>query len=57
MMTMTARSEVDDVYYYDTTAATAAETVVQQQHSSRLEVELEIKRGGRHLLTGRWVGR
>jgi len=42
---MTARSEVDDEYHYIDTAA-----MVAQQ--SRFEVELEIKRGGRHLLTG-----
>ena len=43
MMTMTARSEVDDAYHYIDDAAMAAQ-------QSRFEVELEIKRGERHLL-------
>lgn len=46
MTAMTARSEVDDdKYHYTDDAAMAAQ-------QSRFEVELEIKRGGRHLLTG-----
>jgi len=48
---MTARSEVDDEYHYIDDAAMVAQQN-QLTIKSRFEVELEIKRGGRHLLTG-----